>query len=292
MDDERQRLLLGWYDEAGRDLPWRRTDDPYAVLVSEFMLQQTQATRVAGPYRAFMERFPTVEALAAAGPGPVIAHWKGLGYNRRAVALHRTAETIVSRHGGRVPRDRRDLEALPGIGAYTARAILAFAFDDTMAPVDVNIARVLARSVAAAPLSRADSQELADRQVHPPRPAAARPGAWSQALMDLGATCCRARQPDCERCPIRACCAWRTGDRREDPAQRTAVRARPQQAFVGSDRQLRGRLLDAVRAAPVAADAAPARMGLTDDDGRARRLIDGLVADGLLRREDGWLLLP
>lgn len=292
VDDGFQRLLLAWYDEEARQLPWRRTDDPYAVLVSEFMLQQTQAARVVGPYRRFLESFPSVRHLAAAGPGAVIDHWRGLGYNRRAVALHRSAEAIVARHGGQVPRDRAQLEALPGVGAYTARAVLAFAFDEPSAPVDVNIARVLTRAVVGSALSRAATQTVADRQVAPPRPAASRPGAWSQALMDLGATRCVARRPRCATCPVRTHCAWRAAGYPDDPAEHTAVRARPQGRFAGSDRQYRGRLLDAVRAGAVMEAAVPGIIELPDDPDRVRRLVGALVADGLLRRDGDRLVLP
>lgn len=292
MEAERQRRLLAWYDAGVRDLPWRRTRDAYAVLVSEFMLQQTQAARVVGPYGRFMAAFPTVGALAAAGPGPVIALWQGLGYNRRAVALHGAAATIVDRHGGRVPRAREPLEALPGVGPYTARAVLAFAFDAPAAPVDVNIGRVLARAVAGRALDRRTAQQVADRQVRPPLPAARRPGAWSQALMDLGATTCSARRPRCDDCVIRSVCAWRLSGGADDPAAATVGRARPQAAFAGSDRQYRGRLLDVARAGAVATADLPTVLDLADDPARAHRLAAALVSEGLLRQHHGRLSLP
>jgi A/G-specific adenine glycosylase len=242
-------LLLRWYGREARPLPWRATRDPYAILVSEIMLQQTQATRVEPAYRAFLQRFPRVTDLAAASLADVLTAWRGLGYNRRARNLHLAAMAIVAEHGGSVPADLQALRALPGIGDYTARALLTFGFGLAAGPVDTNIGRVLARAIVGAPLSRSQVQHLADRlaigaagDLQPvsdetPLPAtglaaepatglAAEPAAghshaapglreaepaatWNHALMDLGARVCTARGPRCHSCPVASACTWR-----------------------------------------------------------------------------------
>lgn len=286
-----QRELLAWYAATGRDLPWRRTNDPYGVLVSELMLQQTQATRVVDAWTAFMDRFPTVGALAAAPLSDVVEAWRGLGYNRRAVNLHRLAQAVVAEHGGELPPDVAALEALPGIGPYTARAVATFAFGRRAAPVDVNVARVLARAVAGRPLGRREVQELADDLA-----AALPPGdvpLWSHALMDLGARRCTARSPACHRCPVVEACAWRrTGTDDVDPAASSAVRARPQRPFAGSDRYHRGRLVDRLRSGAVDAAGLAEAANLPSDPSRLERIVAGLVADGLAEWEGSRLVLP
>ena len=265
-----QDAVLAWYACAGRTLPWRGTDDPYAVLVSEIMLQQTQVSRVLVAYPAFLECFPDVRSLAGAPRADVLQAWKGLGYNRRAVALHRAAQTIVEQHGGVVPADVGALQSLPGVGAYTARAVVAFAFSGDAAPVDTNIRRVLTRCVSGSPLKGAGLQAAADAALP-----AGRGRDWSAALMDVGATYCRA-QPRCGDCPLRGVCAWSNAGG-PDPA---AVAPTPAASFVGSSRYHRGRLLDALRRGDVGRDAlAPA--ALLDDGQRAARIADDLVADGL-----------
>ncbi|MGH8980014.1 MAG: A/G-specific adenine glycosylase, partial [Acidimicrobiales bacterium] len=180
-----RRGVLAARELCWRDLPWRATRDPWCVLVSEVMLQQTQAPRVVGPYTRFVLRFPTPAACAAAGAPSVMRAWEGLGYNRRARYLHSTAVTITERHGGAVPADLDSLRALPGIGPYTARAVLAFAFDAPVGVVDTNVARVLARAVAGRALRPAECQALADALVPPG-------AAWefNQSLFDIGAQHC------------------------------------------------------------------------------------------------------
>lgn len=201
--------LLAWYDRARRDLPWRRTRDPYAIWISEAMLQQTRVEAVEGCWRRFLDALPTVEALAAADEARVLALWSGLGYYRRARALQAAARTLVERHGGRFPREREELLALPGIGPYTAGAVLSIAFDLPVALVDGNVARVLARRFAldGDPASGAFQRELwalAEGLV-PQR----RAGDWNQALMELGATVCTPRAPRCGHCPWGAECLAR-----------------------------------------------------------------------------------
>src|SRR5690606_3110323 len=206
----------------------------------------------------------------------VLRQWRGLGYNRRALALQRAARAIVDDHGGRVPDDLAALRALPGVGDYTARAVLAFAFGRDAAPVDTNVARVLSRAVAGAPLSRREAQQVADRVLPPGRAAA-----WTSAVMDLGATVCTARRADCRRCPLAARCAWhRHGDPADDPAARGALRPRPQAPFADSDRAYRGRLVDALRQGRLTRAQLPAAAGL-DDPGRLEAVVASLVRDGL-----------
>lgn len=182
-----------------RDLPWRHTRDPWAVLVSEVMLQQTQVARVAARWSAFLDRFGTPAACAAATVAEVVAAWAGLGYNRRAVALRAAGAACVERHGGPVPATLADLRALPGVGAYTARAVLTFAFEQDVGVLDVNAARVLARAVAGRRLSGGEAQALADASVPP-----GAGWAWNQAVLDLGAAVCRkrARLRSLPGCPV------------------------------------------------------------------------------------------
>jgi A/G-specific adenine glycosylase len=232
-------LLLGWYREHGRDLPWRRTRDPYAILVSEVMLQQTQVDRVVPRYLAWLKRWPTVGALAAAPAAEVIRDWQGLGYNRRALNLHRAAQQVAA-HGW-----PDDLTKLPGVGRYTADAVARFAFDAAVLPVDTNVRRVHERTGASF------------------SPASA------QALMDLGATVCLARVPRCGICPLAARCPSR--GRRYEPLRR-------QSPFEGSFRQRRARTLRLVSERPrdlptldAPAVAALARDGLVEvDEGLVR----------------------
>lgn len=277
--------LLAWYAATARPLPWRETADPYRVLVSEIMLQQTQVSRVEPLYRAFVDRFPTVVDLAAATAADVLTMWRGLGYNRRALNLHRAAQAVVERHGGVLPDDLAALRDLPGVGDYTARAVLAFAFGHAAAPVDTNVSRVLARAVAGEALSRTAVQALADGVL--PIGAAR---AWGNALMDLGATLCTGRAPRCGECPVAASCAWRAAGG-ADPAASTAIRARTQAPFAGSDRFHRGRLVDALRAGPVQQAGLPQAARL-DDHARLEAIVAGLVGDGLAEWADGALRLP
>jgi A/G-specific adenine glycosylase len=271
--------LLDWFATAGRDLPWRRTRDPWAVLVAELALQQTQVARVAERWPRLLERFPDPAACAAAPVAEVVRAWAGLGYNRRAVNLHRAAVQVVERHGGRMPGSLADLLALPGVGPYTARAVLAFAFEADVGVLDVNASRVLSR-LHGAPVDQATADGLV-----PP----GRGWAWNQAVLDLGATVCTP-VPDCAACPLAARgCRWASEGRAEpDPW----VRSRPQSRFEGSDRQGRGALVDALRTGAVADDALAAVMGWPDDPARAARVAAGVVADGLAVRTRAGLRLP
>ena len=261
-----RRALLDWYAIEHRDFPWRGTADPYAVLVSEVMLQQTQASRIAERFPRFMRRFPSVEALATASDAQVLADWSGLGYNRRALALHRTARTVAADGW---PRDVAGLEALPGIGPYTARAIASLAFGEGVGVVDTNVRRWLLRRFAVDDRPTT-LQLLADELAAPGEGDEAR--AWTHATMEFGARICRSRSPLCGACPIRRGCPSR------DRARRVAVPKQP--AFAGSARAARGRLLRAL------SEAEGHRLGLTE----AHRLLDGTLDRVVARMEREGLL--
>lgn len=286
METLRARDLVGWFGEHGRDLPWRHTRDPWAVLVSEFMLTQTQVSRVVVPFGRFLEQFPTVIDCAEASTGSVIEAWVGLGYNRRAVNLHRSAQIVVAAHGGVVPRDLVGLLTLPGVGPYVARAVLVFAFGDDVGVVDTNVARVLARWHGR-PLGRREVQTLADAAVPP-----GEGWVWNQALFDLGATICTARNPTCATCPVLPWCTWR--GQGVDPSIGTSGTGSRQSRFAGSDRQGRGRLVDALRVGPVSAEpgSLASVMGWPNDPARAVRVAAALVTDGLAVQRDGRFELP
>ena len=246
--------ILAWYDEHGRTLAFRRTTDPYAVLVSEAMAQQTQAARAAGYWERWMVRFPTVADLAAASLADVLREWQGLGYDRRGLALWRAARIIVDTLGGRVPDTVEGLQALPGVGPYTARAVAAIAFGRPVGAVDVNVRRVLSRLAAgdADDLEPTELQALADRSVPIDRS-----GDWTHALMDLGATLCRPRTPRCDACPVLSWCRYAAvsdvGDTTTRAPETATHAARPRPVatpFASTNRWLRGRILDRLRAAP------------------------------------------
>jgi A/G-specific adenine glycosylase len=274
--------VLGWGVPRLRDLPWRRTRDPWAVLVSEVMLQQTQVTRVVPRWHAFLERFPTPDVCAAAPLADVLREWQGLGYPRRARNLHTTAQRVVEQGG--FPRDLPGLLALPGVGQYTARAILAFAFERDAAVVDTNIARVYAR-VAGERLTPSRVQAMADAAC--PRGDA---WIWNQCLMDLGAVLCRPANPGCQECPVRPRCAWRGRAGVPDPAIGSSGVSGRQAPFDGSDRQARGRLMKALSVGPVPRRDVAAIM--QRDEATAIRLLDALVADGLCQPDRSTVRLP
>lgn len=238
-----RRALMRWYRVSGRHtLPWRQTRDPYAILVSEVMLQQTQVERVLPYYTAWLERWPTAESLAQASVGDVIRAWGGLGYNRRAVNLHRTAAAIEA-DGGRFPADTRSLVALPGVGPYTANAVASFAFEQPVPVADTNIERVLARAIlgVASPKDVPQPRIIATALSLLP----ARTGRHHNlALMDLGALVCAARKPTCDACPVRVLCAWRVAGY---PSPLATASATP--PFAGTARFARGRIIDALRTA-------------------------------------------
>ena len=241
MSDDARAAVLAWYDASGRALSFRRSRDPWAILVSEVMAQQTQIARVADAWSRFMDRFPTPGALAASSPADVLRAWQGMGYDRRAINLRRAAQAIRDEHGGRVPDDILALQRLPGIGPYTARAIAAIAFARPVGAVDTNVRRVLGRTLGLE--GDAVVQAAADASVD-----RARPGDWTHAVMDIGATVCRPRSPRCDACPLRPWCTFATGAAGSAHAPATARKAAP--AFTSTNRWLRGRIVDRLRAAP------------------------------------------
>lgn len=254
----------------------------WPVLVSEIMSQQTGVDRVVPKWTAFMERFPTVGECAAADLGEILTIWQGLGYPRRARNLHRTAGVIAS--AGAFPSDLPSWLALPGIGPYTARAVMAFAQSADVAVVDTNVARVLARFAGRSFTARG-IQERADALVP-----AGEAWLWNQSLMELGATVCRARSPRCSECPVSVGCSWRGAPDRDDPASTTAGTSRPQGRFSGSDRQARGLLLRQL----VAGDTTLGEVAHIIDRSatEAERIVASLIADGLCLVEDGRIRLP
>ncbi|MFL6203903.1 MAG: A/G-specific adenine glycosylase [Acidimicrobiales bacterium] len=278
----RQEAVLSWWEEQRRELPWRETRDPWEVLVCEVMAQQTQVARVAERWRPFLDRFPTPAALAEVPAAEAIRWWSGLGYNRRAIALHRAAQAVVRDHGGSLPADLAALMALPGVGPYTARAVLAFAFESDHGVVDTNTARVLARW-AGRRLRAGEVQDDADEAVP-----VGRAWAWNQAMLDLGAGVCSRRAPRCGACPVGAACAWSVaGCPAPDPADGSAGVSGTQPPFEGSDRQGRGRLVEALRSGPVRDGDLAATMGWPGDAPRAERVVATLLVDGLVTRERG-----
>ena len=224
--------MLRWAQTLDRPLPWRGERDPYRVLVSEVMLQQTQAGRIVRAYPVFLRRFPTVQKLAEAEAADVLRAWGGLGYNRRALNLWRAARLVVER--GRFPGSVAELEALPGVGPYTARAVASFAFGADAAAVDANVHRVVIRLFGLA--ADTDVQPLADTLLPP-----ANAAKWNQALMDLGAEICRSRSPRCDGCPLRPRCAWASGVGHE------ALHAAPAAPFRSTMRYARGRVVADLR---------------------------------------------
>ena len=251
-------------------------------MVSEVMLQQTQAVRVVGPWIDFVSQFPDPAACAAAPAGAVVRAWAGLGYNRRAVQLRAAAAAMVERYSSQVPADLHELLALPGIGPYTARAVLAFAYEQDVAVVDTNVRRVLSRSVLGRRTAPREFQALADALVPP-----GQGWAWNQGIVELGATICTSRAPRCRRCPLERHCQWQAAGRPDpDPAVGTSVQA----PFAGSDRQGRGRLVQRLRSGPLAAGTLAAAAGWPDDPGRAERVAGMLVADGLVVRDQSGTL--
>ncbi|MGY4644782.1 A/G-specific adenine glycosylase [Cellulomonas sp. URHB0016] len=275
--------VLAWFDEHARDLPWRAPDrTPWGVLVSEVMLQQTPVVRVEPAWRAWMRTWPTPADLAAASTGDVLRAWDRLGYPRRALRLQECARAVVERHGGSVPASTADLLALPGIGAYTAAAVQAFAFGRRSVVLDTNVRRVLARTVAGAALP-APSQTVAETllagtYVPDDDLTAAR---WAAASMELGALVCTARAPRCDDCPVAALCTWRAAGR---PSDEHAARRRTQ-TWTGTDRQVRGRIMALLREATgtVPAEAVDA---VWPGTAQRERCLDALVADGLVVRGD------
>ncbi|MGI8424762.1 MAG: A/G-specific adenine glycosylase [Chloroflexota bacterium] len=300
--------VLVWYRREHRDLPWRHTRDPYLVLVSEVMLQQTQVERVLPKFAAWRASFPSLESLAAAPRAEVIRSWSGLGYNLRAVRLHEIARQVVERFGGTLPDTLEGLLSLKGIGRYTAGAVLCFAYGQPAPVLDTNVRRVLGRVFAAESSAAIDDDRLAWPLAEAARPRATDVYDWNQALMDVGATICLSRNPRCVLCPAQEDCTARkewfapdasdgangrkrgrlVAERRESYTPR-----KPKQGkFEGSRRWYRGRIVEVLRASPegIAVDELAARVEL--DEAMSRAVVDGLTRDGLVEVDGDVARLP
>lgn len=283
--DGLHRAVVGWFDEHARDLPWRHPDfstglpAAWPVLVSELMLQQTPVVRVLPVFEAWMERWPTPADLAAEPSGEAVREWGRLGYPRRALRLHAAAVAITEEHGGRVPDDHAALLALPGVGEYTAAAVASFAFGQRHAVMDTNVRRALARVVLgqAYPSTSITAAERRLAQALLPVEDAHR---WAAATMELGALVCTARSPRCDACPVADRCRWLALGRpdHDGPPRRG-------QAWAGTDRQCRGRLMAVLRdaTAPVPKAALDAAW---DDAPQRERCLDALLDDGLVHLTD------
>ncbi|MCH7553860.1 MAG: A/G-specific adenine glycosylase [Chloroflexi bacterium] len=278
--------LLSWYDAHARDLPWRRTHDPYAILVSEVMLQQTQVSRVLPKYHDFLQRFPDLQSLAEATTGDVIRAWSPLGYNQRAVRLQRIAQEAVALGG--LPHDPQGLAKLPGIGPYTSASVACFAFDAQVAVVDTNVSRVIRRLLGVEAKASAKQMQAQASELLPQGQAYR----WNQAIMELGATVCVARTPACDACPIRRHCSF--VDRSVDALPRAAEAKAGYRAesFVGSRRYFRGRIVELLReltaghGLTLQAVGVVVREGFSDVDlPWLREIVEGLQSDGLVRIE-------
>lgn len=285
LDPER---LLTFFHDHGRDLPWRRPEaSPWAVLVSEFMLQQTPVVRVLPIFEAWLRRWPLPADLAADSPGDALREWGRLGYPRRALRLHAAATVVTNEHDGHVPSTVEELLLLPGVGEYTARAIAAFAFGARTPVVDTNVRRVLARAVRGVdsirePATPADRREL-EMLLPADPPVAAK---FSAAVMELGALVCSAANPRCPDCPLRDLCRWRAAGR---PA---VIARRAVQTWAGTDRQVRGRIMALLRADHTPVPAQEIDVAWPDPEQRGRCLAS-LVADGLaVVLPDGRFALP
>jgi A/G-specific adenine glycosylase len=269
--------LLGWYEREQRDLPWRRPGvTAWQILVSEFMLQQTPVARVEPIWLDWVARWPTPSATAAAGAADVLRAWGKLGYPRRAKRLHECATAIAAEHGDEVPDDVETLLTLPGIGAYTARAVACFAYGKRVPVVDTNVRRVVARAVHGRADSPASVRDLVDVATLLPDGRAAQ--RFSVALMELGATVCTARSPRCGLCPL-SVCAWRSAG---FPAATT--QARKPQRYAGTDRQVRGRLLDVLRSNATPVPRAQLDVAWSSDPAQRDRALDSLLTDGLVEQ--------
>lgn len=291
-DEHVDAALRDWYRANMRPLPWREEGtSPWAVLVSEVMSQQTPVARVIPSWRAWLEKWPTPADLAVAPKNEVLRMWGKLGYPRRALRLRECAETIVDKHGGVVPSDVDTLLALPGVGDYTARAVAAFAFGARTPVVDINVRRVLRRHRQGTYLpgtaKRADMALVEEFLPLDPTTAAE----TSVALMELGATVCRTT-PECEACPIATSCAWIAAGRPEPEDHEIAAAKRRVQKFEGTDRQVRGLLLDVLRAADSPVEQA-ALDAVWDDAHQRSRALFSLLDDGLAEQtSDGRFQLP
>jgi A/G-specific adenine glycosylase len=287
--------LFNWWSTARveRDeLPWRSATDPWHVLVSETMLIQTQVDRVAQRYQAIIVRFPSPATLANSQVGALIALWSGLGYYRRAVNLHAAAVRICELHLGEVPSALADLMALPGVGAYTARAVQAFAFDRPVGPIDTNIRRVLLRAFGFPSGSQVGIQVAADAvaaNLYALGSAGFSPRTWNLALMDLGSILCTGQAPRCGECPLSGGCAWK---RLGGPDPTVPDRRRSPARYTGSDREIRGAVIRAVCHGPISIETLTLNAVVIGRDDRVKGIVAALVNEGLIVERAGSVRLP
>ena len=278
--------ICAWFDANGRDLPWRRPGtSAWGVLVSEVMSQQTPMSRVIGPWHEWMNRWPTPDDLAEEDSGEAVAAWGRLGYPRRALRLHSCAVTIATEHDGVVPNSYDELVALPGIGDYTASAVVSFAFGGRATVLDTNVRRLIARAesgIANCPTSVTRAERIVADALVPDEDA--RAAKWAVASMELGALVCTARSPQCEVCPIRDGCRW-VIDGRPDNAP-----ARRGQPWKGTDRQCRGVIMDVVRNSPRGVKVQMALSAWPEPD-QASRCLESLLDDGLVNRRGSLISL-
>lgn len=271
-------VLLDWYERTARDLPWRRAEvTAWQILMSEIMLQQTPVVRVEPIWREWVARWPVPSAMAASSQAEVLRAWGKLGYPRRALRLHECARVLAEQYGDEVPTDVDLLLGLPGIGAYTARAVACFAYGQRVPVVDTNVRRVVARAVhGRAAAGNPSARDLPETEALLPRQID-RAAVFSAALMELGATVCTARTPDCDRCPLPQC-AWVASGR---PVSEVVRRT---QKYEGTDRQARGRLLDVLRDATGPVERVRLDLAWTRDPGQRDRALDSLLIDGLIEQ--------
>lgn len=278
--------ICAWFDANGRDLPWRRPGtSAWGVLVSEVMSQQTPMSRVIGPWHEWMNRWPTPDDLAEEDSGEAVAAWGRLGYPRRALHLHSCAVTIATEHDGVVPNSYDELVALPGIGDYTASAVVSFAFGGRATVLDTNVRRLIARAesgIANCPTSVTRAERIVADALVPDEDA--RAAKWAVASMELGALVCTARSPQCEVCPIRDSCRW-VIDGKPDNAP-----ARRGQPWKGTDRQCRGVIMDVVRNSPRGVKVQMALSAWPEPD-QASRCLESLLDDGLVHRRGSLISL-
>ena len=278
--------ICAWFDANGRDLPWRRPGtSAWGVLVSEVMSQQTPMSRVIGPWHEWMNRWPTPDDLAEEDSGEAVAAWGRLGYPRRALRLHSSAVTIATEHDGVVPNSYDELVALPGIGDYTASAVVSFAFGGRATVLDTNVRRLIARAesgIANCPTSVTRAERVVADALVPDEDV--RAAKWAVASMELGALVCTARSPQCEVCPIRDSCRW-VIDGKPDNAP-----ARRGQPWKGTDRQCRGVIMDVVRNSPRGVKVQMALSAWPEPD-QASRCLESLLDDGLVHRRGSLISL-
>lgn len=300
------KSVLAWYRRGHRELLWRHTRDPYRILVSEVMLQQTQVERVLPKFAEWLESYPTIESLAAAPRADVIRSWSGLGYNLRAVRLHEIARQVVESYGGKLPETPEGLLSLNGIGRYTAGAVLCFAFGRPAPVLDTNVRRVLGRIFAAEAPAAVDDDRVAWPLAEAALPPESDVYEWNQALMDVGATICLSRNPRCLLCPAQDQCTARKEWYAPDGAAKAAgaitgvaerhaayePRKPKQGKFEGSSRWYRGRIVEALRAAPEGVALAELAARIELDEPATRGFVDSLARDGLLEFEGSVARLP